>query len=399
MKKQLYYYFRIFLFSILISPISILALDVTLTGIVKDKNGNSISNVKIIVQESRKTTITNEKGEFVLNHVPPGKYTLVAISRGYQSETISITIGEKDEKTQFTLLESSLDQSAINVTAKSTNSDFLTAPQPITVLSGRQLDRQRGETAMSAINNTPGVSNLTTGSGTSKPIIRGLTGQRVLVMTDGIRQEEQQFGDDHTVELDSFNIQKIEIIRGPGSLLYGSDALGGVVNVIRDKAPLSEEGIPKMAGIFNSNSYSNNKQDAGNFAIYGNLNGFGYRASSNSRKAGKITTPNGTLRNTGMIEKNQSASIGLDGDWGNFYLDSFKREQTQDLLDNPNENPGATVSQKLLHEKSHFHSFFIFPQETWNLIFPIKETIEEKLNLKINFYQFKIFFWTKMQKF
>ncbi|EMY22404.1 hypothetical protein LEP1GSC115_1183 [Leptospira interrogans serovar Australis str. 200703203] len=154
-----------------------------------------------------------------------------------------------------------------------------------------------------------------------------------------------------------------------------------------------------MAGIFNSNSYSNNKQDAGNFAIYGNLNGFGYRASSNSRKAGKITTPNGTLRNTGMIEKNQSASIGLDGDWGNFYLDSFKREQTQDLLDNPNENPGATVSQKLLHEKSHFHSFFIFPQETWNLIFPIKETIEEKLNLKINFYQFKIFFWTKMQKF
>ncbi|EMG09229.1 hypothetical protein LEP1GSC151_0172 [Leptospira interrogans serovar Grippotyphosa str. LT2186] len=58
-----------------------------------------------------------------------------------------------------------------------------------------------------------------------------------------------------------------------------------------------------MAGIFNSNSYSNNKQDAGNFAIYGNLNGFGYRASSNSRKAGKITTPNGTLRNTGMIEK------------------------------------------------------------------------------------------------
>ncbi|OCC30006.1 TonB-dependent receptor plug domain protein [Leptospira interrogans serovar Canicola] len=109
-----------------------------------------------------------------------------------------------------------MDQSAINVTAKSTNSDFLTAPQPITVLSGRQLDRQRGETAMSAINNTPGVSNLTTGSGTSKPIIRGLTGQRVLVMTDGIRQEEQQFGDDHTVELDSFNIQKIENYKRPG---------------------------------------------------------------------------------------------------------------------------------------------------------------------------------------
>ncbi len=236
---------------------------------------------------------------------------------------------------------------------------------------------------MSAINNTPGVSNLTTGSGTSKPIIRGLTGQRVLVMTDGIRQEEQQFGDDHTVELDSFNIQKIEIIRGPGSLLYGSDALGGVVNVIRDKAPLSEEGIPKMAGIFNSNSYSNNKQDAGNFAIYGNLNGFGYRASSNSRKAGKITTPNGTLRNTGMIEKIQSASIGLDGDWGNFYLDSFKWDQTQDLLDNPNENPGATVSQKLLHENTHFHYVFYFYRRILELDFTYQRNNRREIESKI----------------
>ncbi|WP_036067436.1 TonB-dependent receptor [Leptospira noguchii] len=382
MKNQLYYYFRIFLFSILIFPISIFALDVTLTGIVKDKYGNSISNVRIIVQESRKIAITNDKGEFVLNHVPPGKYTLVAISRDHQSETISITVGEKDEKIQFILLESSLDQSAINVTAKSTNSDFLTAPQPTTVLSGRQLDRQRGETAMSAVNNTPGVSNLTTGAGTSKPIIRGLTGQRVLVMTDGIRQEEQQFGEDHTVELDSFNIQKIEIIRGPGSLLYGSDALGGVVNVIRDKAPLSGEGTPKMAGIFNSNSYSNNKQDSGNFAVYGNLNGFGYRACSNSRKAGRITTPNGTLRNTGMMEKNQSASIGLDGDWGNFYLDSFRREQTQDLLDNPNENPGATVSQKLLHEKSHLHSFFIFSVGNLELDFSYQRNNRREIESK-----------------
>ncbi|WP_016753507.1 TonB-dependent receptor [Leptospira kirschneri] len=382
MKKQTYYYFRILLFSTFIFPISILALDVTLTGIAKDRRGNPISNVRITIQESRKIATTNDKGEFILSHVPPGKYTLVATSRDHQSETISITISEKDEKIQFILLESSLDQSAINVTAKSTNSDFLTAPQPITVLSGRQLDRQRGETAMSAINNTPGVSNLTTGAGTSKPIIRGLTGQRVLVMTDGIRQEEQQFGDDHTVELDSFNIQKIEIIRGPGSLLYGSDALGGVVNVIRDKAPLSGEGIPRMAGIFNSNSYSNNKQDAGNFAIYGNLNGFGYRASSNSRKASRMTTPNGTLRNTGMMEKNQSASIGLDGDWGNFYLDSFRREQTQDLLDNPNENPGATVSQKLFHEKSHFHSFFIFSAGNLELDFSYQRNNRREIESK-----------------
>ncbi|XDD51087.1 TonB-dependent receptor [Leptospira sp. WS92.C1] len=392
MKKQSHSYFRIFIFSIFISPLSVYALDVALSGVVKDKEGNPISNARILLQESRKTVLSDENGEFILDHILPGKYTLIASARGYQSETSSISFGEKDEKINFVLTKSSLDEFAINVTAKSTISDFLTSPQPITVLSGRQLDRQRGETAMSAINNTPGVSNLTTGAGTSKPIIRGLTGQRVLVMTDGVRQEEQQFGDDHTVELDAFNIQKIEIIRGPGSLLYGSDALGGVVNVIRDKAPLSGEGVPKLAGIFNSNSYSNNKQDAGNFAIYGNINGFGYRASANTRKAGRITTPNGTIPNTGMIEKNQNVSIGLDGKWGNFYMDSFRREQIQDLFDNPNENPSATVYQKLLHEKSHFHSFLILPAgnleldvsyqrnnrreiESKNRILPIKDTL------------------------
>lgn len=406
LKEQVHLYFRIFIFSIFISPVSIFALDVVLTGVIKNKNGKPISNAKVLIQESRRSAVTDEKGEFVLDHVPPGKYVLIASARGYQSETLSVTIGEKDQKAQFILLESSLDNSAINVTAKSTISDFLTSPQPITVLSGRQLDRQRGETAMSAINNTPGVSNLTTGAGTSKPIIRGLTGQRVLVMTDGIRQEEQQFGDDHTVELDSFNIQKIEIIRGPGSLLYGSDALAGVVNVIRDKAPRSGEGVPKMAGFFNSNSYSNNKQDAENFAVYGNMDGFGYRASANTRKAGRITTPNGTMPNTGMIEKNQNASIGLDGKWGNFYLDSSRREQTQDLLDNPNENPGSTVYQKLLHEKSHFHSFLIFPAgnleldlsyqrnnrreiESKNKLLPIKDVLQnENVNIFDKSFQF-----------
>ncbi|EMY79307.1 TonB-dependent receptor [Leptospira weilii serovar Ranarum str. ICFT] len=393
MKKQLHSYFKIFLFSIFISPVSVFALDVVLTGTVKGRNGNPISNARVFIQESRKSAVTDDKGEFVLDHVPPGKYTLSAIARGHQSETLSVTIGEKDQRIRFTLLESSLDESAINVTAKSTISDFLTAPQPITVLSGRQLDRQRGESAMSAINNTPGVSNLTTGAGTSKPIIRGLTGQRVLVMTDGIRQEEQQFGDDHTVELDAFNIQKIEIIRGPGSLLYGSDALGGVVNVIRDKAPLSGEGVPKTAGLFNSNSYSNNKQDAGNFAVFGNIDGFGYRASSNVRKAGRITTPNGTLRNTGMIEKNQNASVGLDGKWGNFYLDSFRREQTQDLLDNPNENPGATVSQKLLHEKSHFHSFFIFSAGNLELDFSYQRNNRREIESKNKLLPIKDVLW------
>lgn len=216
---------------------------------------------------------------------------------------------------------------------------------------------------MSALDNTPGVANLTTGAGTAKPVIRGLTGQRVLIMTDGVRQEEQQFGDDHTVDLDAFNIERMEVVRGPASVLYGSDALGGVVNVIRSKAPTAKDGAPLLGGTVSANSFSNNRQDAGSVSLFGYNKeaNFGYRVQTDTRKAARITTPKGTLPNTGFKEKNISASIGTDGSWGNFYVDSFQRFQEQDLYDNPNESPGAKGYQLVTHQKTHVHSFFILP--------------------------------------
>lgn len=251
--------------------------------------------------------------------------------------------------------------SGINVTAKSPASEFLTSPQSANVLKGRQLKRQRGENIMSSLNSTPGVSTLTTGAGSAKPVIRGLTGQRVLVMTDGVRQEEQQFGDDHTVNLDALDVDRIEVVKGPAGVLYGSDALGGVVNIIRSKAPMTKENPKKLSGQFTYNSFSNNKQDAGALSLFGNTNGIGYKVSSNTRKAGKITTPKGKLPNTGFSEENKSVSLSADGIWGNVYLDTFKREQVQDVYNNPNEIlQGGQSFRKMTHEKTHLHSLFIF---------------------------------------
>lgn len=78
----------------------------------------------------------------------------------------------------------------------------------------------------------PGISQITTGSGISKPVIRGLGYNRVVIVNDGIRQEGQQWGDEHGIEMDEFSINKIEILKGPASLSYGSDAIAGVINMI-----------------------------------------------------------------------------------------------------------------------------------------------------------------------
>ncbi|TGK12355.1 TonB-dependent receptor [Leptospira fletcheri] len=364
MKKSLYSKIRfICSISLLLSSSSLLALDVNLKGFVKDPEGKPIQGASLFLVENRMGAKTGKDGSFEFLHLSPGNYTITITAPNRQPKTVSVELLEQDRSLDIVLQTSLIEGQAINVTAKSAASDFLSAPQPTTVIEGRRLERQRGQNVMSALDNTPGVATLTTGAGTSKPIIRGLTGQRVLVMTDGVRQEEQQFGDDHTVDVDAFNIDRIEIVRGPASVLYGSDALGGVVNIIRSKAPTAKDGAPLLGGTISSNSFSNNKQDATSVSLFGynKESNFGYRVQTDTRKAGRIDTPKGTLPNTGFKERNVSTSIGTDGSWGNFYVDSFQRFQEQDLYDNPTESPGAKGYQQVTHQKTHVHSFFILP--------------------------------------
>ena len=354
----------IYIFLILLYPIyNILALDVNLKGIIKDQSNNPIQGAKIFLSDTEGYSRSYSDGTFEFQHIRPGNYTLTAIAPNFQPQTLKIEVKEVDQTFQITLKPTLIESQGINVTGKSNIADFLSSPQPITVIEGRQLQRQRGQNIMSTLDNTPGVSNLTTGAGTSKPVIRGLTGQRVLVMTDGVRQEEQQFGDDHTVDLDTFDVDRIEVVRGPASVLYGSDALGGVMNIIRSKAPTSKDGAALLGGNISTNSFSNNKQDAVSVALNGynkNLN-LGYRIHTDERKASRITTPKGTLPNTGLKENNVSGSIGMDGTWGNFYVDSFQRFATQDLYNNPVESPGEKPYQQVTHQKTHAHAFFILP--------------------------------------
>lgn len=355
-------FFIKFIFIFFLSLFPIYTLDFTIQGRVIGEDGKPIRNAKISILEINKTTTSDAEGYFELVHIEVGKYIVLAAANRYKSDSVSITMKDKDETIQITLQKTNLETSEINVTAKSYASELLTAPQSVNVMEGRQLQKQRGENIMSSLNNTPGVSTLSTGAGTAKPVIRGLTGQRVLVLTDGVRQEEQQFGDDHTVDLDALDVSRIEVVKGPASVLYGSDALGGVINIIRSKAPLSKENPSKLSGQIITNSFSNNKQDAGAFSLFGNTNGYGYKISSSTRKAGQIYTPKGRLPNTGFTELNKSASVSVDGNWGNVYLDTFKREQVQDLYNNPNEElQGGKTFQSLSHEKSHLHGFFYFP--------------------------------------
>ena len=125
---------------------------------------------------------------------------------------------------------------------------------PISIVSGKELRQTTSTNIIDAIAKQPGVAQITTGSGISKPIIRGLGYNRIIVMNEGIRQEGQQWGDEHGIEIDGQNVGSVEILKGPASLMYGSDAMAGVL--ILHGAPILPEG--EMKATFSTEYQTNN---------------------------------------------------------------------------------------------------------------------------------------------
>ncbi len=116
------------------------------------------------------------------------------------------------------------------------------------------LKKAGAPTLMQGISNIPGVAEITTGTGIGKPVIRGLSGNRVLVYTQGVRLENQQFGNEHGLGMNDSGIESVEVIKGPASLLYGSDALGGVLYLNPEKFAYQGETKVDVSQSFFSNT-------------------------------------------------------------------------------------------------------------------------------------------------
>ena len=142
----------------------------------------------------------------------------------------------------------------LTVTGVTGNTKLKHATGPITVVNAKDLRAIASTNIIDAISRQPGMDQLTTGCGISKPIIRGLGYNRVVVMSEGVRQEGQQWGDEHGVEVDGGSVHSVEILKGPASLMYGSDAMAGVV--ILHSRPILPEG--ELRGSFSSEYQTNN---------------------------------------------------------------------------------------------------------------------------------------------
>ncbi len=176
------------------------------------------------------------------------------------------------------------------------------------------------------IEKLPGISSINVGVGIAKPVIRGLSANRIIVNHQGVKQESQQWGNDHGLEIDQFDVERVEIIKGPGSLQYGSDGLGGVINIMpgRILPPNSFDG--SLTGVYKTNNrhwggsarFGFNLKDVFFNARYSRQDFGDYRVPASEFEYNSFTLPiyNNTLKNTAGNENNFSISTGVSRSWG-----------------------------------------------------------------------------------
>lgn len=190
-------------------------------------------------------------------------------------------------------------------------------PAPVNVVSHEALRVRQSSNIIDALCRQPGVSQLSTGSGIAKPVIRGLGYNRVLVVSDGIRQEGQQWGDEHGVEIDGQAVHSVEILKGPASLMYGSDALAGVI--IMHDAPLMAEG--ERYAEAGTEYQTNNGLVDYTLNYRGNQNGFVWNGRWSSKWAHDYHAPlDGYVPNTRFREQALNALMGINKAWGYAHL-------------------------------------------------------------------------------
>jgi len=215
--------------SILLTCLSIFAnAQKKISGKITNNSNEVLLGVEVYIEELQKGTSTNENGYYELTNLPNNTIKITAAYIGYHTETKIITFKNKETEVNFILEEAvfKMDEVIVSTAFNKLQSQNVMKVEHENI---KTLQRKGSSTLIEGLTTIPGVSQISTGTSIGKPVIRGLSGNRVLVYSQGVRLENQQFGDEHGLGLNDSGIESVEVIKGPASLLYGSDALGGVL--------------------------------------------------------------------------------------------------------------------------------------------------------------------------
>ncbi len=233
-----------------------------------DDHGQPVPYANVVVHELNRGTVSDEQGHVWLNHLPRGEFEINISFIGYVNKSVRIHIPQQPGDIQEVQLQHTiLEGSVVTVSVTGLPTDILHSERTVSVMEGEELQRKVGQSLSATMSDVPGLQILSQGHAVTKPVIRGMTNQRIVILKDGIRMEGQQWGGHHSPEADVLSIGRIEVVRGPMGLIYGSEAMGGVIQIQSPDLPTLDEGgkFLRLAG--RAGFHANSQQTLGGIGL------------------------------------------------------------------------------------------------------------------------------------
>lgn len=311
-----------------------------LSGHIEDNDKHeNIKGVLIEIPNLKMSSTTDKYGHFQFPNLKSGHYLIEISCAGYHSQVKSIFIN-KDSSIKVVLEVCKNELNEVIVTGVSSATALRNSPLIVTTIDKNTLNQNSSSNLIDGLKNIPGVNQITTGAAISKPIIRGLGYNRVISLNNGIRQEGQQWGDEHGIEIDEYAVDRIEIIKGPGSLMYGSDGIAGVLNFLAPKAPP----IGEVHSQLTNNYQSNNHLLVQSISNEGNLKGIQWQARITHKMAGNYQNAyDGQVYNSGFKEWDGNLMLGINRNWGYSHISFSTYNNTLNLVEGERDSLGQFV--------------------------------------------------------
>src|SRR6266566_1344700 len=283
----------------------------TVTGRVVDNGGQAVPQAIVEITELGRSVTATDAGAFRIE-LAPGRYTLAVRRHGFAPAVreISVGAGQAPPVLEIVLVPSAFRLEPVTVTATRQALASENSPLPASALAGDELRQTEGVSLAQVVEALPGARTISTGAQIGKPVIRGFSGPRVLVLENGSRLEDYSWSDEDGPSVETAFVRRIELIRGPASVLYGSDALGGVINVIPEQLPDAAGGPGFVRTGFTLSAASNNIEIGPGVRVEGARGNLGWRVAAIGRHASNLHTPAGELDNTGFGAFNGEAAAG-----------------------------------------------------------------------------------------
>jgi iron complex outermembrane recepter protein len=300
---------------LLAGPSTAAQTGVRVTGLLLNSLTGAPVAGTLIIEELKRETTSNLDGTFTFEDVPPGRYHVSLRAPKFRSTRIDVTVAATPAPLTLTVDPEIHYEEVISV-SPDVRSAF-ESYQPTTVLAGQELGKQLEMSLGDTLQNQPGVASRSFGPAPARPVIRGLDGDRVLILQDGQRVGDlsSQSGD-HGVPINPAAAQKIEVVRGPATLLYGANAIGGLVNVITDEIPREkQEGV---SGNFTFDLGTAAREGAAAGDMHLGNGTFALHVGGSGRRSGDVRTPDGEITNSQARAGMGNIGLAWTGEKGYF---------------------------------------------------------------------------------